>query len=137
MEPHYILSDTEFEDQFQNCKFNPNFFSHEAHLRLAWIHIKRYGEETAISNINTQLINFTCHLGAEDKYNRTLTTAAIKAVHHFINKSRSGNFIDFISEFPQLKHNFRELMAFHYKTDIFNSEKAKLEYFEPDLAPFD
>jgi hypothetical protein len=76
-------------------------------------------------------------LGVTDKYNTTLTIAAIKAVYHFMLKSESDNFKDFIDEFPRLKYNFRELMASHYELYIFNSDKAKKEYLEPDLIPFD
>lgn len=137
MEPHFSLTDSEFEQQFENCTLNPEIFSHEAHLRLAWIHIRKYGLETAIQNVSRQLIQFVDSVGASNKYNHTLTIAAIKAVSHFINKSSSGNFRDFIEEFPRLKFNFKDLMDFHYKVDIFNSDKAKQEFIEPDLVPFD
>jgi hypothetical protein len=137
MEKHFDLTDLEFEKQFENCTLNPEIFSHEAHLRLAWIHITKYGEKTAIQNICSQLITFVEFVGAKGKYNQTLTIAAIKAVYHFIKKSNSETFQDFISEFPRLKYNFKDLMTVHYKIDIFNSEKAKKEFLEPDLVPFD
>ena len=52
-------------------------------------------------------------------------------------KSDSDNFKDFITEFPRLNYNFKELMNFHYGFDIYNSEKAKREFLKPDLVPFD
>ena len=137
MEKHFDFTDLEFENSFKNCTLNPEIFSHEAHLRLAWIHITKDGEEAAIQNICSQLIKFVEFVGAKSKYNQTLTIAAIKAVHHFIKKSRSYTFQDFISEFPQLKYNFKDLMNTHYKVDIFKSEIAKKEFLEPDLVPFD
>lgn len=115
---------------------NPAIFNHEAHLRLAWIHITKYGVDQAIENICTQLLDFVKAVGAEDKYNKTLTIAAVRAVYHFINKSETGNFNDFIGQNPRLKYNFRELIAAHYGIDVFNSETAKREYVEPDLLPF-
>lgn len=137
MEDHFKLSDAEFEQQFANCELNPGDFSHEAHIRLAWIHINRYGIEQAEKNIQIQLQNFVAFVGAKDKYNVTLTIAAIKAVYHFWLKSGSDNFKDFIAEFPRLKYNFKELMDCHYGFDIYNSDKAKIEFLEPDLIPFD
>lgn len=137
MEKHFNLTDLEFEDQFENCSLDPGLFSHEAHVRLAWIHIKKYGKEKAIQNICSQLIAFVNFLGAPGKYNKTLTVAAIKAVYHFMQKSGTENFQDFIAQFPRLKYNFKELMAAHYKTDIYNSEAAKKEFLVPDLLPFD
>lgn len=137
MEVHFKLSDTEFEEQFKNCELNPSIFSHEAHLRLVWIHINNYGVGEAIKNVQLQLQNFVTHIGAKDKYNATLTIAAVKAVNHFMLKSKSSNFEDFIQEFPRLKYNFKDLMAFHYGIDIYNSKEAKAMYLEPDLLPFE
>lgn len=137
MEKHFNLTDSEFEKQFENCELDPSEFSHEAHLRLAWIHINKYGIEKAIHNVQAQLLNFVKHAGAEGKYNKTLTIAALKAVYHFMLKSKSENFNDFIAEFPRLKTNFKDLINSHYGIDVFNSEKAKKKFLEPDLLPFD
>lgn len=128
MQNHYQLSDTDFETQFANATLDPAIFSHEAHLRLAWIHLNRYGLRQTEENICAQLINFVNTIGATDKFNKTLTIAAIKAVHHFMQKSSSDNFADFIAEFPRLKSNFKELLGYHYGFDIFQLERAKKEY---------
>jgi hypothetical protein len=137
MEAHRHLSDEEFESQFAQCTFPAELFSHEAHIRLAWIHISRYGLDKAIENICTQLRAFTRSLGAADKYNHTVTVAAIRAVYHFMLKSDCAHFIDFLTEAPRLKTAFKELMEAHYSTNIFTSDKARKEYLQPDLLPFD
>jgi hypothetical protein len=69
--------------------------------------------------------HFVGFAGASHKYNQTLTVAAIKARKPFFRRSTSNTFNDFIAEFPQLQNRFKELMQFHYTTDIFTSEKAK------------
>lgn len=137
MEKHFDLSDSDFEIKFINCELNPSDFTHEAHLRLAWININKYGIKQAEINIQNQLQKFVEFVGEKDKYNTTLTIAAIKAVYHFMRKSNSNNFKDFITEFPRLKHNFKELMDCHYGFDIYKSNKAKNEFLKPDLVPFD
>ena len=137
MEKHFEWSDAEFERQFQTGALSPAVFSHEAHLRLAWIHIRHYGVQQAIENICFQLKAYVQQLGAAGKFNKTVTVAAVKAVNHFMLKSYADNFYDFIHEFPRLKYNFKDLMAFHYQTDIYNNQKAKTEFLEPDLLPFD
>ena len=137
MKTHYILNDTEFEEQFKIGLLSPKLFNHEAHLRLAWIQISKYGIERAQINIQKQLLAYVEKLGARPKYNTTLTIAAIKAVYHFMLKSESETFKDYIEEFPRLKHNFKDLMNAHYGIDIFSLEKAKIEFLEPDLLPFD
>ena len=136
MEKHYALSDREFEKQFAQCDLDPRLFSHTAHLRLAWIHLKRYGPEQAEKNITDQLKRYVAFIGQKDKYNATLTIAAVKMVYHFMCKSTSKTFRDFILEFPKLKSDFKKRIACHYTMDIFNSEVAKRRYLEPDILPF-
>lgn len=137
MEKHFLLTDEDFEKQFINASLDPEIFSHEAHLRLAWLHIHNYGIDKAIQNITTQLRAYVLKLGAIDKYNHTLTIAAIKAVYHFYNKTYADNFQEFISKNQRLKSSFKELMNAHYSTNIFISDAAKTKYLEPELLPFD
>ena len=136
MEPHYHLSDQAFEATFFDASLDPSLFTHEAHLRLAWIHISKYGEEKAIQNITSQIQNYVRQLGVEDKYNETLTVAAIKVVHHFKQKESIDTFEAFISTYPRLKTHFKDLLAQHYGIDIFNSDNAKKQFLEPDLLAF-
>ncbi|MCX2718603.1 hypothetical protein [Lentiprolixibacter aurantiacus] len=136
MEEHNKLSDEEFKRQFANCTLPSEVFSHEAHLRLAWLYLSEYNVEKTEVIIQDQLKKYVACFGAEDKYHVTLTVAAIRIVNHFISRSASDNFTDFIVEFPQLKTGFRELIASHYGFDIYASEKARLNYIEPDLLPF-
>lgn len=137
MKTHFNLSDREFERQFAQCTLDPAIFNHEAHLRLAWIHLKKSDVETAIDTVCRQLAAYTQALGARDKFNKTLTVAAVRAVYHFMLKSNPATFQDFITVFPRLKSNFKELLGYHYGVDIYHSEQAKREYLEPDLLPFD
>jgi hypothetical protein len=137
MENHYTLTDSEFKHQFGSGLLDPGVFTHEAHLRLAWIHLKTYGLEKAIEHITYQLKNYTRAVGAADKYNETVTIAAIHAVHHFMIRSNHASFAGFIAENSKLKTNFKDLINTHYQTDIFKSEHAKITFLEPELLPFD
>ena len=136
MKTHFQLTDEQFQHQFFWCILDPALFTHEAHLRLAWIHIKKFGVETAVYTVTEQLKRFVNHLGAENKFNKTLTIAAVRAVNHFMMRSDVQTFEEFIIQFPKLKNNFRKLISSHYTEDIFNSRKAKEQYLEPDLLPF-
>lgn len=136
MEKHLELSDEEFLRQFTHCTLNPSIFSHEAHLRLAWVNIREYGIVQATANIQSQLLKFVEAIGEKGKYNKTVTIAGLFIVNQFIQCSNSDNFTDFISGFPKLKTDFRGLIASHYSIDIFTSQKAKTEYLEPDILPF-
>src|SRR5260221_2240378 len=124
MQDHFDLTDLEFEKQFANIALEPKLFNHEAHLRLAWIHITKYGIDQAIENICIQIQHYVEALGAKDKYNETVTIAAARAVYHFMLRSKTDNFKDFILENKRLKFQFKEMLRSHYHTDIFTSEQA-------------
>ena len=130
------LSDMQFELAFAHAQLDPESFTHLAHLRLAWIHINKYGLETAIQNIRQQLKGYVIKLGEENKYNETLTVAAINAVYHFMLKSDVHTFKAFISQNEVLIYNFKELLLSHYSINILESEIASKKYIEPDLVPF-
>ena len=137
MKNHYTLTDAQFEREFADAVLDPAVFTHEAHLRLAWIHLNKYGLETAIENIVQQLKRYTTAVGAADKYNETVTIAAVYAVQHFKIRSTHTDFVAFLSENSQLKTNFKDLLHTHYQTDIFRSAHARTTFLEPELLPFD
>ncbi len=150
MEQHRHLSDRVFLKQFADQMLPPEWFTHEAHLRLAFLHIRKLGVEKAIDTVRRQLKAYVAHLGAAEKYHETLTVAAVRAVYHFMLRenmtSPSGDFVDeptpdeflsLLNRHPRLRTSFRELMFAHYKTDIFSSASAKKEYLKPELLPFD
>lgn len=137
MDSHLHLNDTEFESQFENCTLHPDLFNHEAHLRLAWVHVRKYGAEQAAKNLCKQIVAFDKTFGDGTKFNLTVTVASAKVIDHFKQKTLANTFTEFIAEFPRLRSNFKDILAFHYGTDIFKNEKAKHSYMEPDLLPFE
>lgn len=136
MEQHFNLSDDELESQFKDCTLDPAVFTHKEHIRLAWIHISKYGLVEAEKNIITQLKKYVIAINEVDIYNETLAVAAVKIVNHFMQRTNSNKFQDLIDEHPRLVTNFKGLIASHYGFDIYNNDKAKKAYLEPDLIPF-
>lgn len=133
---HFDYTDEEFETIFENFRLKPLMFTHEAHLRLAYIHIKKYGPEEAEINMCSLIKGYAESLGVPEKFNMTVTIASIKAMHHFICKAKSDNFKDLTQEFPRLLTHFREIIARHYSFNVFADRQAKQEYVAPDLLPF-
>ncbi len=136
-ERHRALTDDEFETQFREHTFRPGFFTHEAHFRLAWIHLTRYGLESAIENIRTQIKGYAEAVGATQKYNDTVTVAAVYLTHHFMGKATGKTFEDLMLEFPQLKADFKGVLGQYYSTNIFSNAEAKANYLPPDLQDFE
>lgn len=135
MERHWKISDEEFEEKFSTTNFRPFWFTHEAHLRLAWIYVTKYGKEIAFKKYSEQLQDFALKYNATNKYNATVTFASIEIMQHFIDKSNAYDFQDFMNEFPQLKEDFKSVLKQHYSGDIFTSKEAKQNILQPDLLP--
>ncbi|MEO9871740.1 hypothetical protein [Ekhidna sp.] len=133
---HSQLSDEEFEKQFEAFELKPRLFSHEAHLRLAYIHIHKYGREQAEKNMCDQIKGYAESLGVFDKFNKTVTIASVKAMDHFMRRSKTDSFSGLMKEFPRLTTNFKDLLSQHYGFNVFADKQAKREFIEPDLLPF-
>ncbi|MEC3964681.1 hypothetical protein [Flagellimonas halotolerans] len=130
------MNDADFIKAFENGQFPPEQFNHKAHIKLAWIYLNLFDEETAIVKTCKAIKNFDRLHGDGTKYHTTLTVAAVKVVRHFKQKSSATNFEEFIVEFPRLITSFKELLFQHYGKDVIADPKAKTTYLEPDLLPF-
>ncbi len=133
---HGHLLDNQFVDLFESCELDPSLFSHEAHLRLAWIYINKFESSVAEKKVCTAIQNFVAHVGSQDKYHHTLTMAAVKTVYHFYQKYDTENFFDFISEFPKVKKDFKSLIDSHYSPELIQSSSARSIFLEPDLLEY-
>lgn len=110
MQYHYILTDRQLEVNFEHCLLHPKFFTHEAHLRLAWIHIRKYGVAQAILNLCDQISQFDRVFGTNMKYNASMTIASVKLIGQYMEQSYCSEFKEFIGKFPELMFNFKELL---------------------------
>jgi len=137
LEKHYRYSDEDYEHKFRDCKFPPLYFSHEAHLRLAYIHLKKYGLKQSIENMCNQIYDFAIKYGATMKFNATVTFASLNIMYQYMQKSKSENFQDLMKEFPLLLQDFKGVIKQHYSGDIFRSPEAKTTILQPDLEPFE
>jgi hypothetical protein len=98
--------------------------------------IQTHGLKRGSEIICEQILAFVKPLGAEEKFNKTLTVASMNIVHHFMQKAEADNFLDFIQAFPTLKYDFKQLVSQHYSFDILTDDRTKKEYIEPDLVGF-
>lgn len=136
MENHFQLSDHEFVYVFKTQTLNPKIFTHEAHIRLAWIYLNSYTIEQAIEQFSNELLELVTLHNATDKFNKTLTVAAFNIINNFKVNSNTVDFRTFIKAYPELVLDFRSLVKKHYTKDVFNCPKAKKSFVEPDLILF-
>ena len=96
MQPHREYTDENLEEAVSRATLPGDCFTHEAHLRLAWIHIRKYGPNRAAHNLCEQIKAYAASLGATDKFNHTVTVAAVRVLHEFMAKDPSESFEAFL-----------------------------------------
>ena len=136
MEAHQQLTDQEFAQQFAAATLPPQWFSHTAHLRLAWVLLQENGLEATRQLMCEQIQNFDRTHGDGTKFHRTLTEAGVQLMHHFVQKSKTDRFEDLLDEFPRLRNDFKGLLLSHYSPQVLFANEARVIYAEPDLLSF-
>lgn len=127
------MQDHEFQTQFEDCTLDKTLFRHYGHLRIAWIYLNRHPLEQAVDLTTTGIKRYATSLGAAHIYHDTLTKTWIYLVHAEMNECQHSTFEEFLSHHQHLID--KDLPYQYYSTMTLNSEAAKLEWVEPDLAP--
>jgi hypothetical protein len=135
MEPHELSrGDRDFRLAFEACTVTPPQFNHEAHVRLAYVYLVDCDVESAVERMREALLNFLEHNDIpRSKFHETITRAWVLAVHHFMSKSTSTSFTDFIAKNPELLDS--KIMLTHYSARVLFSSDARSSFVEPDLDP--
>lgn len=118
IEQHKELSDDAFIKSFKDCTLEEAQFTHEAHLRLAWLQIHHLGEIRAIQMVTVMIMKYTKHVGAESIFNLDLTVAAVKLVAKLDALNNHENFDSFMASNPMLKTDFKGLILEHYGIEL-------------------
>jgi hypothetical protein len=127
------LTDDEFVSAFLDCRLPGASFNHRGHLRIAWLLLNRHPRNQAIELICNGIDRFATHLGAPDKYNRTLSEAVVRLMAGPATAARSWD--SFLATNPILVANIRGLLAQYYSNERLFSAEAKRSFLTPDRQP--
>jgi hypothetical protein len=135
MESHELSpDDRNFRTAFESLTVAPSQFNHEAHVRLAYIYLVESDVESAVQRMREALLNFIEHNRIpRSKFHETITRSWVLAVRHFMNKSSSTSFHDFIAKSQVLLDS--KIMLTHYSASVLFSSDARASFVEPDLDP--
>ena len=110
MNSHFQYNDEQFESLFSNCSLNPALFNHTAHIRLAFIYIKKYGLEEAIEKVSAQIQQFDRTHGDGTKFDPQLTEDSVRVVHAYMQESKIEHFQSFLLRYPMFLVSFKSLL---------------------------
>jgi len=125
--------DEAFFADFEGCRIPNSGFGHREHVRAAWAYIKRHGLATAAPAMEAAIRRFAAHHGHAGKYHHTLTMAWMHLVAAHAIPHPARTFVDFIGEHSRLLDT--ALIERFYSGDTLFSDRARMQWIEPDLQP--
>lgn len=131
------LDDKTFFAQFHDQSLNPEHFDHRGHLRIAWLHLKRYPPQEACARVCDGIHDLATALGAAEKFHYSLSEALVLIMAGRMQGSAPTDFEAFLAANPDLLADARGLLATHYSDERLESVEARRHWVEPDLAPFE
>jgi hypothetical protein len=128
------MDDCEFLRLFHDGNLPGEEFRHRGHLRLAWLILSRHRREEAETIVAREIRRFAAATGGANRYHDTLTRFWVRLVGHVMENAADAGSIDgLLARFPFLLD--KSLPYRHWRGEIFNSDRARAGWVEPDLAP--
>ena len=126
--------DETFLAEFEAGLLPPESWTHEAHVRLAWIVLPREPEPAAIVRIRAGIRRYNAFvLDRADAYHDTLTVAFVRII---AARMVSGD------DWPAFRAANADILDFrrpitsrYYSDALLNSDEARRVFVEPDLTP--
>ena len=126
------MNDKEFITSFENCSIPREQWSHEAHLRMAWIYLTRHPLEQALDKICSGIRRYNMAVtGSTDQYHHTVTVAFSRLVAARL--APAMDYAAFRDANPDLYASRPPVLASFYSDELLFSAQAKKDWLEPDL----
>lgn len=130
------MDDQTFLSAFENCTLPMEQWTHEAHVRVAYLYASRHDLETAIATMRSRIKAYnkaTDTPEAIDRgYHETITVAFMRLVYASILQAepyRSSE--DFCDVHPELMT--KSILKTFYSRERIMTWEAKRNFVEPDL----
>ena len=81
------MTDDEFLRAFQECTFTRSEWTHEAHVRMAWLYLTRLPFVEALDRVRCGIRKLNAKIGTPDGYHETITVAFVRVI---ANRVRLG-----------------------------------------------
>jgi hypothetical protein len=113
-------------------------WTHRAHVRVAWVYLRRWGLDGALDRMRAGLISYNARHGVPDElergYHETITRAFLTLIHATMAADPACvSSEEFCARRPELLD--RKALLRYYSRERIVSWEAKRRFVEPDLAP--
>jgi len=137
----YQYNHKEFIVALEDQSLPDELFTHEGHLRAAWIYLCDNEPQQAAKKCCTAIKDYAESLGATDKFNLTISMALMEIVAVRLSRSNSlfgqggdSNWRSFKQQNSDLFDNALAILFKYYDKEVLFSEKARHEFLPPKVA---
>ncbi len=132
------MTDAEFLAAFESCALPAEQWTHQAHVRVAYLYASRHELSVAIERMRTSIKKYNAATDTPEKidrgYHETITVAFMQLV--FVANVQTGpheSSADFYDSHPELQSKFA--LRNYYSKDRIMTLEAKRDFVEPNLCP--
>ncbi|WP_435010940.1 hypothetical protein P12x_002230 [Tundrisphaera lichenicola] len=131
------MTDEEFLAAFEDCRIPREDWTHEAHVRMAWLYLGRRPLDEVIPIVRAGIRRYNdAVIRKPDAYHETITLAMLALID---SERESGGRWETYAEFreraPELLDRALPALLRHYRRETLFSDRARLTFVEPDLIP--
>lgn len=131
--PATFDSDEVFLRSFEACTLPAERFGHREHVRVAWLYLRRFAYEEALTKMAEHVRRYAAANGVPGKYHHTLTVLWMKLIARAIAQDPREDFDAFLRAHPHLLD--KGTPGRHYSPSRLQSAAARAGWVEPDLHP--
>jgi hypothetical protein len=130
---HEHLSDDAFLARFERAGFAAHEFPHRAHLRMAYLYVRRLGPVAAADRVAAGILHLATAHGHRARYNETLSRAWVQVVALAMQRTGAESFEALLAAHPALLD--KHLLLAHYSRGLLYGPQAREQWVAPDLVP--
>jgi hypothetical protein len=127
------MTDDEFLAAFEAAAFARPEWTHEAHVRMAWLYLTRLPFVEALDRIRTGIQRLNAKIGSPDGYHETITVAFTRVIAACVEGGE--NYAAFRERNPELFDRTLTALLHHYTKERLYSAEARKAFTEPDVKP--
>jgi hypothetical protein len=93
------MNDDEFLGALESCRLPAEEFGHAAHVRAAYLYLRRAAFATALEDMRRSLQRYVAHLGKRDRYDETMTAAYMRIIERrIVERGDAGGWAAFVRD---------------------------------------
>ncbi len=127
------MTDDEFLTAFEAAAFTRPEWTHEAHVRMAWLYLSRCGPAEALERVRGGIQKLNARIGSPDGYHETITVAFVRVIGSRLTSGE--DFPHFRDRNPDLFDRTLVALLRHYTKHRLHCPEARRVFIDPDLEP--